>query len=116
MLGHWRACPSDREGAFLIVFSNRMKKLLMLSALYIALGLAQRPPAYPLITHDPYFSIWSTTDELNGGPTRHWTGAPRETGSLIRIDGATCRLMGSDPPRRLVERTEPLRQVSAQVL
>ncbi|MCC6393964.1 MAG: DUF4964 domain-containing protein [Bryobacterales bacterium] len=93
-----------------------MKKLFPLLALCTAPGLAQRPPAYPQITHDPYFSIWSTTDELNGGPTRHWTGAPREIGSLIRIDGVTHRLMGRDPPRHPVERTEPLRQVSAQVL
>ncbi|MCC6368500.1 MAG: DUF4965 domain-containing protein [Bryobacterales bacterium] len=93
-----------------------MNKLFPLLALCTALGLAQRPPAYPLITHDPYFSIWSTTDELNGGPTRHWTGAPQEIGSLIRIDGVTYRLMGSDPPRRPAERTGPLRQVSAQVL
>ena len=58
---------------------------------------ALRPPAVPLVTSDPYLSIWSEADHLTDSSTRHWTGAEQALVSLIRVDGSAYRLMGNDP-------------------
>jgi hypothetical protein len=55
---------------------------------------AFQPRAVPLVTTDPYFSIWSFTDHLTDDVTRHWTGKPQSLESMIRIDSAVYRLMG----------------------
>ena len=55
-----------------------------------------RLPAVPIIVNDPYFSIWSPFDQLNLGPTRHWTGADKPLTGLLRVDGTAYRFMGSD--------------------
>jgi hypothetical protein len=74
---------------------------LFVLSLYLSLTalFAQtlRPPAYPLITHDPYFSIWSTTDQLTEGPTRHWTGRPHSLEGIVRVDGKSYQFLGAPP-------------------
>jgi hypothetical protein len=56
-----------------------------------------RPPAVPLVTFNPYLSIWSEADHLTDNATRHWTRRAHSLVSVIRIDGKAYRLMGNDP-------------------
>ena len=78
-----------------------MKKTFVCTATVIAActALAQnfRPPAVPLVTFDPYLSIWSAADKLTDRNTQHWTKHEHSLASLIRVDGQTFRLMGNDP-------------------
>jgi hypothetical protein len=70
-----------------------------------------RPPAVPLVTSDPFLSIWSEADHLNDDVTRHWTHREHSLVSLIRIDGQAFRLMGNEPKSAFV-----LQQTSLEVL
>jgi hypothetical protein len=98
-----------------------MKKTILLFltfSIFISLGAqtpnnqpaAFRPPSVPLVTHDPYFSIWSPADRLTDQETVHWTGTRNPMHSMIRVDGQVYRIMGSSPSN-----IEPMKQTALTV-
>lgn len=80
------------------------------SSLLLA-GESFRPPAIPLVACDPYFSVWSRTDQLADSETTHWTGKPHRLTALLRVDGKTYRLMGDSP-----KAIPSMKQTSVKVL
>jgi len=69
--------------------------LVAASALAAAVSLADmRPPAVPLVSVEPHFSVWSAADRLYGADTTHWTGAKQSLTILLDADGTTYRLCG----------------------
>ena len=82
-----------------------------------------RAPSVPLITVDPYFSVWSPADTLNSVPTAHWTDRstkstkleygephPRNMSMLgvAEVDGVGYRFMG-------VSDIKPIKQLSLDI-
>ncbi|HEY4874010.1 MAG TPA: DUF4965 domain-containing protein, partial [Puia sp.] len=75
-----------------------MKKILLLITIVIPIAAfcqMQKAPAYPLITHDPFFSIWSFTDNLNQSQTKHWTGKDQSLNGVIKVDGKFYNFLGT---------------------
>jgi hypothetical protein len=106
---------SNREHFMQLRNQVRLLALLLLAfmpAAYAAdLPKPLRPPAVPLITHDPYFSVWSFNDQLHQDWPKHWTGIVHALCGLVRIDNRTYRYMGNGP-----DGAEAMKQTSLQVL
>ncbi|WP_270087951.1 glutaminase family protein [Sphingobacterium sp. SYP-B4668] len=83
---------------------NKLKRMNVWCFLCCMLAIGQveaqqrKAPAYPLITHNPNFSIWSTTDQLNESTTKHWTDADHSLLGLINVDGNIYRFLGKEEP------------------
>ncbi|MGM9652937.1 MAG: glutaminase domain-containing protein [Eubacteriales bacterium] len=70
-----------------------------------------RAPSFPLITVDPYFSVWSPSETLTGSVTRHWTGKPNTIVGTAEIDGVPYRFLGRLYPQ---DPSAVMRQVSVE--
>ena len=53
-----------------------------------------RPPAVPLVTHDPFFSLWSNGTNLTDDNTRHWSGVRQYMFGIVVFDGVIYEFMG----------------------
>ena len=52
-----------------------------------AMGATLRPPSVPIVSCDPYFSIWSGADAPNLADTEIWHGAKQPVSVEIELDG-----------------------------
>ena len=69
-------------GSFIGIFSGRI-------------FMKMRAPAYPLITVDPYFSIWSTNNKLYESDIKTWDSRTCFLIGKAEIDGNGYIFMGS---------------------
>ena len=53
-----------------------------------------RLPAIPLITADPYFSVWMPADTLTQAQTAHWCRSELPIHGLMTVDGEVFRFLG----------------------
>ena len=62
-----------------------------------------RPAAVPLITVDPFFSVWSCNDALYASPTEHWSGRPCPIVAGVFIDNKFYSVSGFDIDGKLIK-------------
>ena len=57
-----------------------------------------RPPAVPLVTCDPFFSVWSPHNRLTDGETTHWASwKTQPLNVVLEADRKVYRLCGTEP-------------------
>ena len=70
-------------------------------------------PSYPVITVDPFFSIWSRSDKLNESDTVLWCGIKKPVKGTVTVDGVTYRFLGAGNEEKIPQvKTEILPYIS----
>jgi len=72
-----------------------------------------RNPSIPLITVDPYFSVWCPHEVLNYVETVHWTGKSNPITGSVFVDGEELLFLGMEIKLRRI--TQVSLEVSAMV-
>ena len=62
--------------------------------------------AIPLVTCDPFFSIWSAHDNLNDGGTTHWCGKKQTINGYVKINEITYCFLGNPDFYQKIKQTE----------
>ena len=52
-----------------------------------------RAPAVPLITVDPFFSVWSPDTKLNHAKTEHWSAKGNSILGTVTVDGVSAMIL-----------------------
>jgi len=73
--------------------------LIAFAMIHPLFAQVSKAPAYPLVTHDPYFSIWSFSDKLNESATKHWTGTDHSLLGYVSVDGNLYKFLGAAPKK-----------------
>lgn len=82
---------------------NKILKTFIFSAMLVSPALAKemRAPSYPLISIDPYMSVWSSVDTLYSSNPVHWTNHDMPLTGILTVDGVPYRFMGIDNGSRV---------------
>jgi hypothetical protein len=76
---------------------QRWIALCLIATMFTQVASANtRAPAYPLIVHDPFVSIWSASDNLTDTMPMFWGGQTLGMVGMILVDGQPYRYLGVD--------------------
>ena len=67
--------------------------------------IIKKTASVPLITHDPYFSVWSPSDHLYDADTMHWSRISQRMYGSLAVDGETYYFMGNHDDNKVLMQT-----------
>ena len=65
-------------------------------------GQILKAASIPLVLHDPFFSIWSSTDNLYDSDAIHWSGARQRLNGYLTVDGKIYHFLGKRIPYNML--------------